>query len=93
MELSTFKQLKDLNQRLQERGFSWHHDDYCCLREALPELIEHYITNQSSGRETAQAPLDCKAIIHKKGESVVGKAESRSSSDEYLEGIMKKVDE
>ena len=48
MELSTLKQLKELSKRLQGRGFSWHHDDYFCLREALPELIEHHLTSRQS---------------------------------------------
>ncbi len=55
MDLSTLKQLKDLGKRLQQRGFSWHHDDYFCLREALPELIERHLSEASTrpdGTET-----------------------------------------
>ena len=53
MDLSTLEQLKDLSKRLQQRGFSWHHDDYFCLKEALPELIERHLSEASTRPDNA----------------------------------------
>lgn len=62
MNQSIFKQLKDLNERLQKPGFSWHHDDYFCLKEALPEIIERHLSSKSSGRDGAWFCEDCGKI-------------------------------
>ena len=34
------KYLKELNNRLQAKGFSWHTGDYLVLQEALPKLLK-----------------------------------------------------
>ena len=53
MELSTFKYIETLSERLKSNGFSWHHDDLFALREALPQLLELYRTHSGGhcGRE------------------------------------------
>ena len=40
----TAQQRKDIDsliKRLRQRGFSWQHEDYFLLREALPVLAKH----------------------------------------------------
>jgi len=39
MESSTWININALSERLQKRGFSWQHQDYLTLQEALPELL------------------------------------------------------
>jgi len=43
MNHSIYKGLQRLNARLQASGFSWQHDDYFLLQEALPEIIKFVI--------------------------------------------------
>lgn len=45
---SLFKQLQSLNDRLQAAGFCWHHDDYFCLKEALPEIIANFTPSKAN---------------------------------------------
>jgi len=39
MESSIWININALSERLQKRGFSWQHQDYLTLQEALPELL------------------------------------------------------
>ncbi len=40
MKDSDINQLRELNNRIQSRGFSWSHADYFLLEAILPEIIE-----------------------------------------------------
>ena len=40
MDKYKIEYLKELNDRLYARGFSWHHEDYFQLQEALPEILK-----------------------------------------------------
>ena len=70
MNLSTFKCLQNLNERIQKNGFSWHYDDYFCLREALPEIIDNLFSQQteSNGQDdTCDCIVRGFTVYHKPG--------------------------
>jgi hypothetical protein len=62
MRVATIKGLKSLNLRLNCRGFSWQHDDFFLLQEALPLIVGGF--GVLSGRVVE---MDAEKCVHPTG--------------------------
>ena len=70
--------LKELNERLQARGFSFWTDDYLNLKEALPEILEYCTKRYATGFKAGQLSVKrknksgcCCIIDEEQGDKVI----------------------
>ena len=60
MRKELIDKLQDLNMRIHCKGFSWQHEDFFTLQEALPLIVGGFGENasQSIPAQDTQSPID-----------------------------------